>query len=499
MSSILYRTSLPRPPSGTGGETHSNVRILSVGVNCMITRLHVKGFKNLLDVEVYFGPFTCIAGLNAVGKSNLFDAVRFLHLLTRHPIVEAVQFLREAKGRSPEPRSLFTAFGQFRAPEFRLTADLLLQRDVQDDFGVEAKAAISSVRYEVGFRLNEEERPERLELITESLVPMPISTTRRGLRFPTKREFKNSAITGRRVGDFISTIAAEGGPQIKAHQEGHGGRTVPAPKSSRTVLGGLASSDFPTLLAAHREIESWQTLLLEPSAMRAPADYRDPRVLDGRGAFLPASIERLARADKDKAKVYAAIANRLAELIEDVQELRISDDPKTETFTLEVRGRDGIFHPARSLSDGTLRFIVLATLAIDPQATGLVCLEEPENGIHPERIPAMLQLLRDIAVDPQLSIGPDNPLRQVVVNTHSPVVIEQLGRDELIYMDTQTVLEGKSRGQVVWLRVPPESWRAKSILARQHISPGQIGPYLRGRLGDRQSQLLLDFAPPACP
>src|SRR3712207_9337999 len=38
---------------------------------------------------------------------------------------------------------------------------------------------------------------------------------------------------------------------------------------------------------------------------------------------------------------------------------RSRDDPKTETLTLEVRGRDGIFHPARSLSDGTLRFLVL--------------------------------------------------------------------------------------------------------------------------------------------
>jgi len=463
----------------------------------MLTRLHVTGFKNLLDVEVFFGPFTTIAGLNAVGKSNLFDAVRFLHLLTRHPIMEAVQFLREAKGRSPEPRSLFTAFGQFRASEFRLTADMLLQRDVQDDFGVEAKAAISSVRYEVGFRLNEEERPERLELITESLVPMSISSAQRELRFPSKRDFKNTVITGRRVGDFVSTILEKSGPQIKVHQEGHGGRTVPAPKSSRTVLGGLASSDFPTLLAAHREMEAWQTLLLEPSAMRAPADYRDPRVIDSRGAFLPAAIERMARARKDKTKVYAAITNRLAELIEDVQELRISDDPKTETFTLEVRDRDGIFQPARSLSDGTLRFIVLATLADDPQATGLICLEEPENGIHPDRIPAMIQLLRDIAVDPQLPIGPDNPLRQIVVNTHSPVVIEHVTRDELIYMDTKIVLEGRSRGQVAWVRVPPASWRAHSLPESQHISPGQIFPYLRGRLPERQQQLLLEFAPTA--
>ena len=47
----------------------------------MLTRLHVKGFKNLVDTEVHFGPFTCIAGANAVGKSNLFDAIRFLSLL----------------------------------------------------------------------------------------------------------------------------------------------------------------------------------------------------------------------------------------------------------------------------------------------------------------------------------------------------------------------------------------------------------------------------------
>jgi len=53
----------------------------------MLTRLHVQGFKNLLDVEVYFGPFTCIVGLNAVGKSNLFDAIRFLHLLTEKTLL----------------------------------------------------------------------------------------------------------------------------------------------------------------------------------------------------------------------------------------------------------------------------------------------------------------------------------------------------------------------------------------------------------------------------
>lgn len=41
----------------------------------MLTRLKVKGFKNLVDLDVRFGPFTCIAGPNGAGKSNLFDAI----------------------------------------------------------------------------------------------------------------------------------------------------------------------------------------------------------------------------------------------------------------------------------------------------------------------------------------------------------------------------------------------------------------------------------------
>lgn len=109
----------------------------------------------------------------------------------------------------------------------------------------------------------------------------------------------------------------------------------------------------------------------------------------------------------------------------------------------------------------------------------------------------MIQLLRDIAVDSELPTGPDNPLRQIVVNTHSPIVIEHVDPGELIYMDAQKIRQGASWGQVAWVRVPGASWRAKSLPASQQISPGQILPYLRGRSDARQKQLLLEFAPPS--
>ncbi len=52
----------------------------------MLTRLKVTGFKNLVDVDVRFGPFTCIAGPNGAGKSNLFDAI----MLSERPCGEAI-------------------------------------------------------------------------------------------------------------------------------------------------------------------------------------------------------------------------------------------------------------------------------------------------------------------------------------------------------------------------------------------------------------------------
>ncbi len=165
----------------------------------MLTRLHVQGFKNLMDANVRFGPFTCIAGPNGAGKSNLFDAIRFLSLLTKHPIMEAAQLLRETKGRSPEPRSLFTAFGDYRAPEIRFTAEMIVDRSVQDDFGVAKTASISTLLYCVALRLISEGGVERFELVREELKPITVANARRNIGFPADEAFLASAITGVRA------------------------------------------------------------------------------------------------------------------------------------------------------------------------------------------------------------------------------------------------------------------------------------------------------------
>src|SRR5829696_1955968 len=101
----------------------------------MLTRLKVSGFKNLVDVDVRFGPFTCIAGANGVGKSNLFDAIKFLSALADHSLIEAALSVRDEGGRTADVRSLFHRVGDTYAPQMFFEAEMIIPKDGFDDLG----------------------------------------------------------------------------------------------------------------------------------------------------------------------------------------------------------------------------------------------------------------------------------------------------------------------------------------------------------------------------
>jgi predicted ATPase len=71
--------------------------------------------------------------------------------------------------------------------------------------------------------------------------------------------------------------------------------------------------------------------------------------------------------------------------------------------------------PATRLSDGTLRWLSLLAILLNPNDQILVCIEEPEMGLHPDLIPSLAQLLRDASERMQL-----------MVTTHSDALIDAL-------------------------------------------------------------------------
>ncbi|MCW5978979.1 MAG: AAA family ATPase [Bryobacteraceae bacterium] len=222
--------------------------------------------------------------------------------------------------------------------------------------------------------------------------------------------------------------------------------------------------------------------------MRTPDPFTAPPKLATDGSHLAALLYHLARANHEEEpdaaadeertrRVYSQVANRLSELIDDVREVWIDRDDKREFLTLNVSGSDGARHPARALSDGTLRFLALTVLELDPHATGLVCLEEPENGIHPERIPAMLRLLQDIITDVREPLGPDNPLRQVIVNTHSPAVVAQVPDDSLLLAELKETARGTERFKRLAFACLSDTWRSRAA-ETDVISRGKLLAYL---------------------
>jgi predicted ATPase len=464
----------------------------------MLTRLKVNGFKNLAEVDISFGPFTCIAGANGVGKSNLFDAITFLSALAEKPLMEAALSVRSEGGRASDLRSIFQRAGGRAAEEMTLEAEMLIPSNGVDDLGQEAKAAITFLRYLVALGLSS----SGLYIRREELVQINLGEARGHLPFPHSPTWRRSVVEGRRTSPFISTEAGSGTTYIKLHQDqgkdykgGGQPRRHVAERLPRTVLSNVNAAESATAVLARREMQSWRLLQLEPSALRAPDLFTAPRSIATNGAHLPATLARLARLDINPTlgrsspshapaseaqteTLYSRVANRLADLIEGVGAIRVDVDERRELLTLILRERDGTEHEARSLSDGTLRFLALAILEGDSEARGTLCMEEPENGIHPERISAMLRLLQDLAVDPFSAVDSDNPLRQVIVNTHSPVVAGQVPEDALLLVIPRTTRRDHSAITIPVFRWLPNTWRAKASPEISTVALGQVISYL---------------------
>ncbi len=456
----------------------------------MLTRLRVKGFKNLADVDVTFGPFTCVAGANGVGKSNLFDAITFLSAISHLPLIDAARCVRDEKNRSNEVRSLFFRTGDETVHEMTFIAEMLIPAEGIDELGQPAQASITFLQYTLvlGYETDPEiQRVERLVVIREELQHIKVGDAPKRLAFEHSREWLKSVVKGRRSSPFISTASEPGNTIVKLHQEGERGRArqLRASTLPRTVLSSTNATESPTALLAKREMQSWRLLQLEPTALRNPDPFNAPTHIGADGSHMAATLNYLARSQAnggtgngDNAALLARVANRLSELVEDIHSVNVDVDNRRELLTLQVVDRSRTLHPARALSDGTLRFLALSILELDTSAHGLLCFEEPENGIHPERIPSMLRLLKDLATDPAEEVGLDNPLRQVIVNTHSPTVVGLVDDADLLVAEPCEVSVNDHRCRAVTFSWLEGTWRQDMKPEERTLARGKLRFYL---------------------
>jgi predicted ATPase len=117
--------------------------------------------------------------------------------------------------------------------------------------------------------------------------------------------------------------------------------------------------------------------------------------------------------------------------------------------------------PAHRLSDGTLRYLALVAILLDPGQARLVVIEEPELGLHPDILP----ILRDLLVEASSRF-------QLIVTTHSTQLVDAMTD----YPDAILVCE-KPEATTEITRLDPdeiEQWRQFGSLGTLWMS-GRLG------------------------
>ena len=131
-------------------------------------------------------------------------------------------------------------------------------------------------------------------------------------------------------------------------------------------------------------------------------------VLDDDAGNLGLVLNRLNQDHAAKTRLLDA----LRELYDNITDFRVNIEHDSVTIVL----REGdVEIPAARLSDGTLRYLCLLAILCHPRPPPVVCLEEPELGLHPDILPGLADLLKDASTRCQL-----------IVTTHSDVLIDRL-------------------------------------------------------------------------
>jgi predicted ATPase len=150
--------------------------------------------------------------------------------------------------------------------------------------------------------------------------------------------------------------------------------------------------------------------------------------------------------------------SRLKDLYEGIDDFDVSiEGGAVQVYFME---RDFVI-PATRLSDGTLRYLCLLAILCDPEPPPLICIEEPELGLHPDILPKLADLLRAAS-----------GRTQIIVTTHSDILV-----DAMTETPEAVVVCEKVDGQTRMERLKREdlaAWLEKYRLGQLWIQ-GQIG------------------------
>lgn len=393
----------------------------------MLTRVEIDGFKTFEQFSLDLQPFMAIVGPNASGKSNLFDALRFLSLLAQKDLRGAMQDLRG------EPEELFRVTAAGSSQTMRFAVEVLLPAHGVDAFGTAYDTPSRRLRYELklGIGSGSVSGGRRIQILEETCEPIARKDDKAGFDLP-------GSVRHRVRSAFIQLNPSRDGLLVRQDGPGKSGqpRQLSLQNASQTVLSTITTAEFPHLHALRELLSSINFLAINPAAARSANDRFEDRRLKPDASNLASVLAHLKAETKDENQpegVLADITTDLSWLIPSVRSLMIEDDESQRKYAFGLGFAGDVTFSSRVISDGTLRLLALLTVLHDPERRGTLCFEEPENGIHEGRVPDLVRLLREAS---GVEMEPDGRTFQVIVNSHSPVVLAALQDREVVVSDS---------------------------------------------------------------
>jgi len=345
----------------------------------MLTKIAIKNYKSLENVELALRPLNVLVGPNNSGKSNLLDCLEWLR-----------EFMMIQGPGAIESR------GGFK--------NLVWNGEIQRTISIELSGSLgrkSSYQYllEVsGGKTHHSISKELFKIDDAILLEYPVSL-------------------GNYSGQYIL--------YNRKQERLQNGSIIRGNEPNLKYLAGIES--VPELSQFRTEIENWRFHNPVPSRMRNPVQVRRDLRLGKEGENLSGVLHSIHSEFRD---AFQKLEEKLRSAVPEVTQLVTALTEGGETYINLKENKLNLPIPSWAMSDGTLALLAMLAVFYSPEPPPLVCLEEPENFLHPH----LLELLGELLINA-------SDRSQIMITTHSPYLLDLFKPENVIIIEKK---EGKT-------------------------------------------------------